>query len=55
MNLALVKMWRSRGYGAIEEYEFDADKKLIHDIIDPQQVQQQTALVYPILFDLITR
>ncbi len=55
MNLALVKMWRSCGYEAIEEYEFDADKKLIHDIIDPQQVQQQTALVYPILFDLITR
>jgi esterase/lipase len=55
MNLALVKMWRSHGYDAIEEYEFDADKKLIHDIIDPQQVQQQTALVYPILFDLITR
>ncbi|TMD65714.1 MAG: hypothetical protein E6I91_09820 [Chloroflexi bacterium] len=55
MNLALVKMWRSHGYDAIEEYQFSADKKLIHDIIDPQQVQQQTALVYPILFDLITR
>jgi esterase/lipase len=55
MNLALVKMWRSHGHDAIEEYEFDADKKLIHDIIDPQQVQQQTALVYPILFDFITR
>ena len=55
INRELVGYWRANGYDQLEEYEFSADKKLIHDIIDPQQVQQQTALVYPILLDLITR
>lgn len=55
INRELLNFWRAGGYNQLEEYEFSADKKLIHDIIDPQQVQQQTALVYPILFDLITR
>jgi pimeloyl-ACP methyl ester carboxylesterase len=55
INRELVNFWRANGYEQLEEYEFSADKKLIHDIIDPQQVQQQTALVYPILLDLITR
>lgn len=55
MNRELVNFWRANGYDQLEEYEFSADKKLIHDIMDPQQVQQQTALVYPILLDLITR
>jgi pimeloyl-ACP methyl ester carboxylesterase len=53
INRELVNFWRANGYEQIEEYEFSADKKLIHDIVDPQQVQQQTALVYPILLDLI--
>jgi hypothetical protein len=55
INRELFNFWRANGYEQLEEYEFSADKKLIHDIIDPQQVQQQTALVYPILLDLITR
>lgn len=55
INRELVNFWRANGYEQIEEYEFSADKKLIHDIMDPQQVQQQTALVYPILLDLITQ
>ena len=55
INRELLKFWRASGYNQLEEYEFSADKKLIHDIIDPQQVQQQTSLVYPILLDLITR
>jgi pimeloyl-ACP methyl ester carboxylesterase len=55
INRELVNYWRANGYEQLEEYEFSADKKLIHDIIDPQQVQQQTAMVYPILLDLITR
>jgi len=55
INRELVNFWRANGYDQIEEYEFSADKKLIHDIIDPQQVQQQADLVYPILLDLITR
>jgi len=55
INRELVNFWRANGFDQLEEYEFSADKKLIHDIIDPQQVQQQTALVYPMLLDLITR
>ena len=35
-------------------YEFNATYQLIHDIIDPAQELQQTALVYPILLDLVT-
>jgi len=37
-----------------EAYEFDAKYRPIHDMIDPGQLDQQTALVYPILLDLIT-
>jgi pimeloyl-ACP methyl ester carboxylesterase len=44
--------WRK--YMQPQSYEFDASHKLIHDIIDPNQVEQQTNLVYPILFKLIT-
>jgi pimeloyl-ACP methyl ester carboxylesterase len=44
--------WRK--YMQPQSYEFDAAHKLIHDIIDPNQVEQQTDLVYPILFKLIT-
>ncbi len=55
INRELVNFWQANGYDRLEEYEFSADKKLIHDIMDPQQVQQQTALVYPILLDLINQ
>ncbi len=36
-------------------YEFPVEQKLIHDLIDPAQEKQQTALVYPRLMDLITK
>ncbi len=49
----LVKRWQANGMERIETYEFVAQYKLIHDVIDPQQQHQQTALVYPILLDLI--
>lgn len=51
----LVNLWRARGMRHLEEYAFDKKYKLVHDIIDPNQEKQQTALVYPILLDLITR
>jgi carboxylesterase len=50
----LVDRWRANGFDRIESYEFDAHYRLIHDMIDPTQPDQQTALVYPILLDLIT-
>jgi pimeloyl-ACP methyl ester carboxylesterase len=49
----LVDRWRAKGLEYVETYEFDAKYQLIHDVIDPQQQGQQTALVYPILLDLI--
>ncbi len=50
----LVDRWRANGFDRVESYEFDAHYRLIHDMIDPTQPNQQTALVYPILLDLIT-
>jgi uncharacterized metal-binding protein len=51
----LLSRWRARGLERFEGYEFGEEYHLIHDIIDPQQFDQQTALVYPTLLDLITR
>lgn len=50
----LISRWRDKGLEQLEAYEFGRTHHLIHDIIDPEQRQQQTALVYPILLDLIT-
>lgn len=50
----VVQRWQANGMDQISTYEFDAKYHLIHDVIDPMQEDQQTALVYPILLDLIT-
>ena len=50
----LTERWRAYGAARVETYEFDAKYKLIHDIVDPLQQEQQTELVYPILLQLIT-
>ena len=49
----LVNRWRAAGYDRVQTYEFEASYHLIHDMIDPKQAEQQTALVYPVLLDLI--
>jgi alpha-beta hydrolase superfamily lysophospholipase len=49
----LVDRWRAAGFDRVQTYEFEASSHLIHDVLDPKQVEQQTALVYPILLDLI--
>ena len=51
----LVDRWLANGLDCCEEYQFDAKYELIHDIIDPEQANQQTALVYPILLALVTK
>ncbi len=51
----LVERWKATGLDRLEVCVLDASYHLIHDIIDPGQKEQQTALVYPILLDLITR
>ena len=50
----LVDRWRAQGLERFEAYEFGEEHQLIHDIIDPQQFEQQTALVYPTLLELVT-
>lgn len=49
----LLDRWRAGGLERAEICEFDASHHLIHDVIDPRQEQEQTALVYPILLNLI--
>lgn len=48
----LIELWRAHG-AVINVYKFDPSWKLIHDLIDPIQPEQQTDRVYPILLDLI--
>lgn len=54
LTQTVAKHWENHG-GQVTTYTFSADRKLIHDIIDPQQPQQQVAEVYPILLDLIDK
>ena len=48
----LLARWQRRGSRA-SLYTFDATRKLIHDIIDPEQREQQCDYVYPILLEQI--
>lgn len=45
---SLAAAWRRRG-AEVREYCFPRELGLLHDLIDPAQAQQQTALVYPVL------
>ena len=51
--LKVAKNWQTNGLKQLETYQFDAKYKLIHDVIDPGQKQQNIAVTYPILLDLI--
>jgi alpha-beta hydrolase superfamily lysophospholipase len=53
VTIDVIKRWRRSGYKNLSVYEFPKERKLIHDIIDPAQKQQQTAFIYPILLDAI--
>jgi esterase/lipase len=53
--LEVAKNWQANGLKQLEKYEFDAKYKLIHDVIDPGQKQQNIAVSYPILLDLLLR
>ena len=48
----LAQAWRSHGARLIT-YEFPAALRLNHDIVDPEQIGGNPALVYPVLLDLI--
>ncbi|MCA1553600.1 MAG: hypothetical protein LC737_04395, partial [Chloroflexi bacterium] len=50
---SLVDRWRTNGAANVEAFEFDASLRLLHDLIDEQQVGQRTDVVYPVLTRLI--
>lgn len=45
--------WRAHG-GNADTYSFPAEWQLIHDLIDPDQPQQQIERVYPVLVEIMT-
>jgi esterase/lipase len=53
--LKVAKNWQANGLKQLDQYQFDAKYRLIHDIIDPGQKLQNVAVSYPILLDLLSR
>jgi hypothetical protein len=50
----VLQRWqRQRAHTSL--YTFDPARKLIHDVIDPEQVEQQCDYTYPILLEQITQ
>lgn len=49
----LMSTWQVKGLQHLVAYTFDKELRLGHDLIDPQQQDQQVATVYPILLNLI--
>lgn len=48
-----VARWRAWGAGEVRTYEFPAELKLLHDIVDPGHAGQRVDVVYPKLLELI--
>jgi len=51
----IVNHWEKHSPAKIQTYEFPEDLRLGHDLIDPQQTNQNIAVAYPILIELITQ
>ncbi|MFH0754000.1 MAG: alpha/beta fold hydrolase [Candidatus Omnitrophota bacterium] len=49
----VINDWRRQGYLKIIRYKFDKALCAFHDMIDPEQPYQKTAVVYPKLVELI--
>ncbi|MFA6378425.1 MAG: alpha/beta fold hydrolase [Candidatus Omnitrophota bacterium] len=49
----IVDKWRGHNGVKITRFQFDKDTCAFHDMIDPQQPYQKTAVVYPKLIELI--
>jgi pimeloyl-ACP methyl ester carboxylesterase len=49
----LVRTWRAHGVRDLVTYEFPADLHLSHDVVDPEQVNGNPAITYPVLSRLI--
>ena len=54
LTMDVVKIWQAHDAN-LTTYEFEANLKLGHDLIDPTQPDQQIDIVYPRLIDLISR
>ena len=50
---AIERAWRRRAPGRVEAYQFPRRLGIGHDMIDPLQPYQRTAVVYPVLLDLM--
>ncbi len=55
LTARLVENWRKLRPGGVETYEFPKEQKVPHDFIDPNQPDQQTAVSYPKLIELLER
>lgn len=54
LSRTVLQRWqRQRAHASL--YTFDPARKLIHDVIDPEQVEQQCDYTYPILLEQITQ
>ncbi len=53
LALRLARRWKAHRPDAVSVYRFPASLGLLHDMIDPQQKDQQTERVYPVLLDLL--
>lgn len=51
----LVATWREKRSTGIDDFQFPAAEKVPHDFIDPNQPDQQIAIVYPRLIELLER
>ena len=49
----VVARWREWGTSPVRTYEFPAELKLLHDVIDPGHAGQKVDVVYPKLIELI--
>lgn len=50
----MVANWRKNGAENVRDFCFDGDLGIIHDMIDPDQRDQQIDTVYPVLVNLVT-
>ncbi|MDX2080640.1 MAG: hypothetical protein SFU53_07635 [Terrimicrobiaceae bacterium] len=53
LNRALAAEWEKRFPGRVTFFEFPADQKVPHDMIDPNQPDQRTAIAYPKILQLL--
>lgn len=49
----LAAAWQARAPERVRSYEFPRDEEIFHDMIDPTQPRQRTAIVYPKWLELV--